>query len=37
MYIYAAVTTLNIASLVAVYGYKKITQKSKDENSSGDV
>lgn len=37
MYIYAAVTTVKIASLVAVYGYKKITNSSKDENSSGDV
>lgn len=37
IYIYAAITTFNIASLVAVYGYKKITNSNKDENSSGDV
>lgn len=37
MYMYAVITTFNIASLVAVYGYKKITHQTKNEDSSGDV
>lgn len=37
IYLYAAITTVKIASLVAMYSYKKITNSIKDEDSSGDV